>query len=182
MRATQAAALLLLFDQEAHMGAHGLDKENHFDSKPNTRRVQQVEMTADLRRSLLADHGAVSYKAFAQLCGSRTSAVRAWVVRVSGRGYLFTVEDNGRILIPRVQLDTNGNLNEHVAALVQPLFHAGLDSWSLWAWLTSPTGRLNGEIPAEVAKEDPARARKAAALYAADIERSRGTAAPVLQP
>lgn len=138
---------------------------------------RQVKRTTALRQSLLADHGAETYDSLAELRDAETSSVRAWVARARDRGDLFTIKVKGRILIPRVQLDDRGDLDVNVISLVQPLLQAGLDGWSLWAWLTSPTGRLSGGIPAEVVTRNPARAQKAADLYAADLEQARGDAA-----
>lgn len=137
---------------------------------------RQVKRTAALRQSLLTDHGAQTHESLAAVRDSQSSSVRAWVARARERGELFTVKVKGRILIPQVQLNAEGNLDQKITALVRPLLQAGLDSWSLWAWLTSPTGRLSGKTPADVAQENPARARKAADLYAADLERSRDAA------
>lgn len=83
----------------------------------------------------------------------------------------------GTTLIPKTQLTSDGQLNGRVTALVKPLIASGLDEWSIWAWLTSSTGLLSGEVPVEVAIQEPARAVRAAERYAAEISQFRDSAA-----
>ncbi len=138
---------------------------------------RQIQRTADLRERLIAEHGAETYESLAQLRETKPSSVRTWVSRVRERGELFIIKLHGTTLIPRVQLTDDGSLHPAITPLVRSLLQAGLDAWSLWAWLTSPTGLLSGEIPAKVAPMQPARVQKAADRYAAEIERGRGAVA-----
>ena len=82
---------------------------------------------------------------------------------------MFTVEVQGRTFIPKVQLTGAGSLDPRIAQLVEPLVSAGLDSWGVWSWLTAPEGRLSGDIPAEVARAESARALRAAERYAREL-------------
>lgn len=137
---------------------------------------RQIQRTADLRQSLLAENGAETYKSLATLRDTKPSSVRTWVSRARERGELFTINLQGTTLIPRVQLTEDGNLHPAITPLVRTLLSADLDAWSLWAWLTSPTGLLSGDIPAEIAPVKPSRAQKAADRYAAELERGRRAA------
>lgn len=138
---------------------------------------RQVQRTAALRQKLLTEHGAETHETLAQIRDSQPSSVRAWVTRAREQGELLTVKFKGRVLIPKVQLDKDGNLDPAVSALVRPLLEADLDGWSLWTWLTHPTGHLSGEIPAELAHVDLERAQRAANLYAIDLRNERNEVA-----
>lgn len=138
---------------------------------------RQVQRTAALRQKLLTTYGAETHETLAQIRDSQPSSVRAWVTRAREQGELFTVKFKGRVLIPKVQLDEDGNLDPAISALVRPLLEADLDGWSLWTWLTHPTGHLSGNIPAELAHVDLGRAQRAADLYAVDLRNKRGEVA-----
>lgn len=133
---------------------------------------RQVQRSAELRRHLLEVEGAETYASLAGLRGGRESSARTWVSRPRNSGRIFTVEVQGRTLIPAVQLTATGSESPEILELTRPLQRAGLDGWSLWAWLTSPTGLLSGEVPAQVASTDPGRAHRAAARYAAELHRA----------
>lgn len=136
---------------------------------------KQVQRSAELRRRLLEEHGAESYATLAQLRGSRESSARTWVSRARGAGGLLTVELQGRTLIPTVQLTDSGEARPQILEILRPLLRSGADGWSLWAWLTSPTGLLSGEIPAEVAEANTHRAYRAAERYATELRQTRET-------
>lgn len=137
---------------------------------------RQVQRSAALREELLVAQGYESHVSLAEKRQQGASSVRTWVSRLRERGSLFTVKVNGQTLIPAVQLTPDGRLDEDVASLVRPLVTAGLEGWSVWAWLVNPTGRLSGEVPSEVAGTHPQRALKAAERYAAEIRQSTTTA------
>lgn len=113
--------------------------------------------------------GYETHESLAQFRNAPPSSVRTWVSRLRQNNELFTVKLNGKTLIPSVQLTAAGELRPEVAGLVRPLSEAGLDGWSLWAWLCNPTGLLSDAVPAELAHTDPRRAQKAAERYAAEI-------------
>lgn len=137
---------------------------------------RQVQRSAELRRHLLEVEGAETYASLAGLRGGRESSARTWVSRPRTSGRIFTVEVQGRTLIPKVQLTATGRERPEILELALPLQQAGLDGWSLWAWLTSPTGLLSGEIPADVVRTDLGRAHRAAIRYAAELRRARDSA------
>lgn len=138
---------------------------------------RQIQRTAALRQKLLTKYGAETHETLAQIRDSQPGSVRAWVTRAREQGELFTVKFKGRVLIPKVQLDDEGELYPAISALVRPLLEADLDGWSLWTWLTHPTGHLSGKIPAELAHVDLERAQRAADLYALDLRNERGEVA-----
>lgn len=137
---------------------------------------RQVQRGAALREELLVAQGYETHASLAEKRQQGASSVRTWVSRLRERGSLFTVKVNGQTLIPAVLLTPDGWLDEDVAMIAQPLVAAGLDGWSVWAWLAHPTGRLSGEVPSEIAGTHPQRALKAAERYAAEIRQSTTTA------
>ena len=138
---------------------------------------RQVQRSASLRRELIEEHGAENYATLAQLRDSQESSVRAWVSRMRKRNELFTVEVQGHTLIPSVQITSAGEVEPQSAEVLRPLLNAELDCWSVWAWLTSPTGLLSGEVPADVARTNIKRAHKAAQRYADELLRARDNVA-----
>ena len=135
----------------------------------STASQRQTRRSIVLREKLVQDQGALTYLSFCTLRKTQEGSARAWVSRARKQHELFTVGLHGKTLIPNVQLTDSGNINPLISDLVQPLLLAGLDAWSIWAWLTNPSGYLSGEIPALVSKTDAIRANKAAARYAAAI-------------
>lgn len=130
----------------------------------------QVQRSADLREQLVVKHKAFTDEDLAGLQGIGLSAVRTWISRLRQQGKIFSVDYAGRVLIPAVLLAGSDSIDEQVHSLVAPLQEAQLDEWSIWAWLVSPTGLLSGEIPVEVLKSNPSRARRAAERRAAEIK------------
>ena len=131
---------------------------------------KQAIRTADARVRLIEGEGATTYKTLAELRGTRESGARSWVNRLRRDNLLFTVEVKGKTLIPSVQLSADGQLNELVSEqLVKPLLAAGMEPWSLWSWLTSPTGLLSGEIPADAIATDQERVVRAVERQVADL-------------
>lgn len=134
---------------------------------------RQIQRSATLRQQLIQEQGAETYATLAELRDSQESSVRTWVSRMRKRDELFTVEFQGHTLIPTVQLTSSGNVNPLITELVRPLISAGLDSWSLWAWLTNPTGLLSGAIPAKVVNTNIKRASKAAVRYSDELRQAQ---------
>ncbi|WP_155807464.1 hypothetical protein [Brevibacterium sp. VCM10] len=130
---------------------------------------RQAQRSVSFRARLLEEEGAETYESLAILRGSSQSTTRAWVARHRDKFAMFTLEAEGRTLIPKVQLTDRGMLRKNVAALIKPLAEAELGGWGLWSWLTAPTSLLSDEIPAVVAESSPERARTAAELYAEDL-------------
>lgn len=133
---------------------------------------RQVQRSAALQEELLEAHGYETYASLAEKRHTQESSVRTWVSRMRERESLFTIKLRGQVMIPAAQLTHDGQLNEDVQDLVQPLLSAGLDSWSLWAWLCNPTGLLSGRTPVEVANTDRQRARRAAERFAAEVRQA----------
>jgi hypothetical protein len=130
---------------------------------------RQAQRNVSFRARLLEEEGAETYESLAVLRGRSQSTTRAWVARHRDRLTMFTIEVEGKTLIPKVQLTDRGGLKKNVAALITPLLKAEIGAWGLWSWLTAPTGLLSDEIPAVVAETHPDRALTAAELYAEDL-------------
>lgn len=136
----------------------------------NPRSTQrQIQRGTALRAELLENSGYETYESLAAARQTLRSSVRTWASRLRERGDLFTIRFKGTTLIPAAQLTDSGELDEAIADMVRPLLASGLDSWSLWSWLCSPTGLLSGGVPVEVAAQNPGRARKAAEREASEI-------------
>lgn len=129
---------------------------------------RQIQRTVALNEELLRS-GYETYESLATRRQTLPGSIRTWVSGLRKTRELFIIKLSGHALIPAVQLTPDGMLRNEVAELVKPLSDAGLDGWSLWAWLVKPTGFLSDEIPAEVASTNLERARKAAERYAAEI-------------
>jgi hypothetical protein len=130
---------------------------------------KQVRRSAALREHLLREEGFETYSTLADKRGTTETAARTWVSRRRERHELFTVELQGRTLIPAVQLTAKGAADPVIAEILRPLLHADAEGWGLWAWLTSPTSRLSGETPARVARVSTRRAYIAAERYAQEL-------------
>lgn len=120
-----------------------------------------------LRSRLLAD-GALTNKEIAARRGITESSARTFVSREREKGRLFTVKQEGRVLVPRILLDPDGQLSP-VCRAVEVLVPLGMDGWELWSWLASPSGWLSGEAPADVFAADPERAMAAVQAYASEL-------------
>ena len=130
---------------------------------------KQIVRNVALREALLEEEGFETYATLAALRDSNEKATRMWAARRREKGELFTVELQGRTLIPAVQLTADGGLDAAIAQLSRTLLEAGLGSWELWTWLTSPTGRLSGDVPAQVVRTNAHRANAAAVRYADEL-------------
>jgi hypothetical protein len=82
---------------------------------------------------------------------------------------VFTVTHQDQTIVPTFQLDVRGEPRADLALLLAALMPAGLTGWQLWAWMTSPTGWLSGEVPEKVAAVEPERVRLACARRAAAL-------------
>jgi hypothetical protein len=168
----QVAARSLLY---SHVNQAMLDAAIPLVSSATQRQVQR---SAALRAELLEKHGYETYASLAhkrQL--SRASSARTWVSRERDKGTIFTVKVGGQTIMPAIQFTPEGQLNKSVADIVRLLLEAGLDGWSLWAWLSSPTGLLSGEVPSDVAETNPARALTAARRFAGELRRASSNVA-----
>jgi len=124
--------------------------------------LEQVRRWTFLRAELQATE-TYDYATLSELRKtSRSSTTRTWVSRRKHEKRMFTVSDGARTIIPAFQLDGDGEPRNDLAPVLSVLLSAGVDGWELWAWLTSPTGLLSGEIPEMVASINPGRALTAA--------------------
>lgn len=129
--------------------------------------LAQAQRLATHRDALLATP-MYTYETLQKLRGdSAESTTRTWVARRRAAHELFTVTHNGRALIPAFQLDERGAPRKELQPILETLINVGIAGWSLWTWLTNPTGLLSGHIPEQVARTAPARALRAAQRFAA---------------
>jgi len=115
-----------------------------------------------LLTSELMRRGAYDYDALAHGWDITVSAARKRVLRAAQRHQVFTVSYRDRTFVPAFVLDERleprPELVEPIAALVE----VGEDGFSLWAWFVTPSGWLDGAVPAELAASAPERVHAAA--------------------
>ena len=127
--------------------------------------LEQARKLAQLRNRLMSTP-AYSYETLAEVRHEPSIAsLRTWVSRRRQAHQLFTVSDPPRVVLPAFQFDEAGQLRPELAPLLSVLMSAAVDGWSLWAWLTTPSSLLSGEVPERVAVVDPARALRAAQRF-----------------
>ena len=144
----------------------------HMDDLPLVSEAtqNQAKRTANARVRLIQDEGAATYHSLARMRGTGQGGARPWANRLRRHNLLFTVEVNGKTLIPMVQLTTDGQLDELVSEhLINPLLSAGMEPWSLWSWLTSPTGLLSGGLSAVIVHTAMDRVDRAVQRHIADL-------------
>lgn len=138
----------------------------HGVSLTPTATLSQSKRLATHRNALLATPSH-TYTSLSEQRDSSESSTRTWVARRRQAHKLFTVDHDGRTLIPAFQFDEHGRLRTELAPILTVLAEGGVRDWSLWTWLTSPTSFLSGEVPERIATTDPARALRAAQRFAA---------------
>ncbi|MEB3071962.1 hypothetical protein [[Mycobacterium] vasticus] len=129
--------------------------------------LSQAKRLAAHRNALLATDFHTYTSLSEQRRESSESSTRTWVARARQANKLFTVDYDGRTLIPAFQFDEHGKLRTELAPILAALAQGGVRDWSLWTWLTTPTSFLSGEVPERIATTDPARALRAAQRFAA---------------
>lgn len=100
-----------------------------------------------------------------QLAAARHSSLeetRLFVAQACARRQLFVIDDSGQAIIPAILLDETASPKPELAPAIAAFGAVGETSWSLWAWLATPSAWLGGEVPHELAKSDPERVTDAA--------------------
>ena len=129
--------------------------------------LAQAQRLAAHRNALLATP-AYTHESLQQVRGdAKESSTRTWLSRRKDARELFTVKHDGRTIIPAFQLDANGEPRAELQPVLQPLIDAGMQSWALWTWLTSPTPLLSGEVPEQLVRSNPQRVLRAAQRFTA---------------
>ncbi|WNG85372.1 hypothetical protein C6A87_015515 [Mycobacterium sp. ITM-2016-00317] len=129
--------------------------------------VAQARRLATHRDALLATP-VLTYETLKELRGdARESSTRTWVSRRRDAGDVFTVNHNGRTLIPAFQLDEQGEPRPELQRVLRALISGGVQGWALWTWLTSATSLLSGEVPERLARTAPHRVLRAAERFTA---------------
>ena len=129
--------------------------------------LAQAQRLAAHRDALLATP-VYTHESLQQMRGdTRASSTRTWLSRRKDARELFTVKHDGRTVIPAFQLDADAEPRPELQPVLQTLIEAGVQSWALWTWLTSPTSLLSGEIPEQLVRSTPHRVLRAAERFAA---------------
>ena len=129
--------------------------------------LAQAQRLAAHRNALLATP-VYTHESLQQMRGdTRASSTRTWLSRRKEARELFTVKHDGRTIIPAFQLDAGAEPRPELQPVLQTLIDAGVQSWALWTWLTSPTSLLSGEIPEQLVRSTPQRVLRAARRFAA---------------
>jgi hypothetical protein len=129
--------------------------------------LAQAQRLAAHRDALLATP-VYTHESLQQMRGdTRASSTRTWLSRRKDARELFTVKHDGRTIIPAFQLDADAEPRPELQPVLQTLIEAGVQSWALWTWLTSPTSLLSGEIPEQLVRSTPQRVLRAARRFAA---------------
>ncbi len=68
-------------------------------------------------------------------------------------------------MVPAFRVTADGEPRPELRLLLEVPRGAGIDGWAAWAWLTSPSSFLAGEVPEQVAASDPGRALRAATRF-----------------
>ncbi|WP_169251302.1 hypothetical protein [Brevibacterium sp. 'Marine'] len=132
---------------------------------------RQAVRSGEIRKRLLESEGAATYSAVADMRGSNEKAARQWVSRQRHEQRLFTVEAQGRVIVPAFQLGDDGDLDKAVSSIiVQPMLKAGVRAWAIWAWSTRPTGLLSGRVPAKLVHEKPEVVENAVKIHIDDLD------------
>lgn len=128
--------------------------------------LTQVQRLATHRAALLATP-VFTHETLSELRGDKSvSSTRTWLARRRDAHALFTVNYNGRTLIPAFQVDERGEPRAELQPILSVLDEGGVRGWSLWTWLTKPTSFLSGDVPEKTARTDPERALHAAERFA----------------
>ena len=129
--------------------------------------LAQAQRLASHRDALLSTP-VYTHSTLSQMRGdAQESSTRTWLTRRRDAYELFTLTHDGRTLIPAFQFDEHGRPRPDLQPLLAVLIPAGVQGWTLWTWLTSPTGLLSGEVPEQLVRTNPTRALRAAQRFAA---------------
>src|SRR5699024_8964083 len=83
---------------------------------------RQAVRSGELRKRLLESEGAVTYETLADMRDSNEKAARQWASRYLHDQRLFTVDAQGRVLVPVFQLNDEGDIDKAVSSIiVRPL-------------------------------------------------------------
>ena len=122
------------------------------------------------RRAERAQLLAGEWLSLAELAARRgeadVAAVGGWVYGQLRQRALIALETPDRtIAVPASQVTATGEPRPELCPLLEVLLGARLGGWAAWAWLTSPSSFLAGEVPEQVAASDPGRALRAATRF-----------------
>lgn len=127
------------------------------DSTPN------ASLSAE--HSRLLTHGTVSVTELAAAHGIHSDHASHWATSQRAKHRLITVTIDDVDYVPKFIVDSEGHPHKHLVPLLHVLLPAGITGFSAWEWLQSPSTRLAGCIPSEVAISDVGTACCAARRY-----------------
>lgn len=141
----------------------------HIEALPDAT-VKQAKRLAALHDSLLAT-GYHTVAGLRALRGDKSdNATRTWISRRRDAHQLFTVTHEHTLIIPTFQLTDEAEPKAWLEPILRVLAPAELSGWATWTWLTVPSPRVGGHIPAVLAETAPDRVTAAAQRLAADVE------------
>lgn len=96
--------------------------------------VEHARLVRAARAELLTHAGAITVEMLTQARGTTDGATRQWIRRHRASGKLFTVEHQGRTLLPTVQFTEVFDLDPTVAEVTAKLVAFGMGGWAIWFW------------------------------------------------
>ena len=117
-------------------------------------RLERARLLNEARAALLRSGTAVTVAQLATATDTAPGTVRQRIARARTAGNLVTVDHNGEILIPTVQLDDAFAFRGDVGAVVARLTGNGMDGWAVWDWFETHNGWLDRSPADAVATDD----------------------------
>ncbi|RBY86451.1 hypothetical protein [Blastococcus sp. TF02A-30] len=132
---------------------------------------EQVRRLAAQREELIAT-GWLTLTELAERRGEPdVGTVGGWVAaRRLERALIALDPRDGTIRVPAFQITAGGDPRPELRPLLEVLLGAGIGGWAAWAWLTSPSSFLSGDVPEQVATTDPTRALNAATRFVQAVD------------
>lgn len=139
------------------------------DPVPQTTLLQAMRLARHRERLLASE--AFTTDALRKIRGdSSGEATRTWISRKRREGVIFTVEHEGRVLIPAFELAPDGTPHPGLRPALKILVHAGLGGWELWTWFTEHTPWLSGRAPKDMIGNDASAVEAAARSFVSNLE------------
>lgn len=111
--------------------------------------LEHARRVAATRSRLLAS-GSWTVTQLADVRGDSKGSVRTWISRQRRSGRLFTVTVRGETRVPALVLDEGAEPIPGLERVLGPLQAIGMQPWSLWVWLDTPSPWLDGRRPADL--------------------------------
>lgn len=117
-------------------------------------------------RARLLARGALTLTELAARRGEQdVGPTGSWVAaRLLERALIALDPRDGTIRVAAFQVTAAGDPRPELRPLLEELL-GRVDGWTAWAWLTSSSDLIDGDVPEQVAVTDPARALRAAIRF-----------------